>query len=194
MVVIRQRLLLVAGWLAAVIGSVLVASGAVAIAGGQVLDRPLRPLTAAEVAALPVIAVGSADAIEPQASGGIARTTDESTVGSDETDAGTIGSTSTGGSAGSTEDETSRWDRFTNPGSSETRIESLVAGKASFAVADGRIHLLWATPGAGYAVSTLQLESELIRISFSSGFDAWFVEARLIDGLLDVESGPAPIA
>ena len=50
----RQRLLLVAGWVIAAVASSLVAAGAVAVAGGQVTDRPLRPLTAAEVAALPV--------------------------------------------------------------------------------------------------------------------------------------------
>jgi hypothetical protein len=194
MVVIRQRLLLVAGWLLAVIGSVLVASGAVAIAGGQVLDRPLRPLTAAEVAALPVIAVGSADAIEPQASGGIAQSTDEPTVGSDETGTGTTGATSAGGSAGSSNDEARRWDRFTNPGSFETQIEFLEAGKASFAIADGELHLLWATPGAGYVMSTPSQEGDSITITFSSGLDVWFIEARLIDGSLEVESGPAPIA
>lgn len=51
----RQRLLLVAGWLLAAIGAGVVASAAVAVAGGQVMDRPLSPLTAAEVAALPVV-------------------------------------------------------------------------------------------------------------------------------------------
>ncbi len=50
----RQRLLLVAGWAVAAVVSGLVSAGAVAVAGGQVTDRPLRPLTAAEVAALPV--------------------------------------------------------------------------------------------------------------------------------------------
>ena len=50
----RQRLLLVAGWVFAAVASSLVAAGAVAVAGGQVTDRPFRPLTAAEVAALPV--------------------------------------------------------------------------------------------------------------------------------------------
>ncbi|MDK1096694.1 MAG: hypothetical protein QGM47_05470 [Actinomycetota bacterium] len=59
MIATRQRLFLVAGWLTAAFGAGLVASGAVAVAGGQVLDRPLRPLTAAEVAALPVVSVGS---------------------------------------------------------------------------------------------------------------------------------------
>lgn len=48
----RQRLLLVAGWAAAAVVATLVSTGAVAVAGGQVIDRPLRPLSASEVAAL----------------------------------------------------------------------------------------------------------------------------------------------
>lgn len=48
----RQRLLLVAGWAVAAVVATLVSTGAVAVAGGQVTDRPLRPLTASEVAAL----------------------------------------------------------------------------------------------------------------------------------------------
>ena len=48
----RQRLLLVAGWVAAAVVATLVSTGAVAVAGGQVTDRPLPPLSASEVAAL----------------------------------------------------------------------------------------------------------------------------------------------
>jgi hypothetical protein len=48
----RQRLLLVAGWATAAVVASLVSTGAVAVAGGQVTDRPLRPLSASEVAAL----------------------------------------------------------------------------------------------------------------------------------------------
>ncbi len=71
MAVMRQRLLLGAGWIVAAVGAGVVASGAVAVAGGQVFDRPIRPLNASEVAALPVdetvVALGSS---VRQASGG----------------------------------------------------------------------------------------------------------------------------
>lgn len=70
----RRRLTLFVGWLIAVVGSGLVASGAAAIAGGQVTDRPLQPLSAAEVAALPVAPVFAQLAI---ASGGSQETPDE---------------------------------------------------------------------------------------------------------------------
>lgn len=67
----RQRVLLVVGWVTAAVVTSLVASGAVAAAGGQVFDRPLRPLTAAEVAALPVVVTADVSgACEPLASGG----------------------------------------------------------------------------------------------------------------------------
>lgn len=52
MKLMRQRLLLVAGWATAAVVASLVSTGAVAVAGGQVTDRPLRPLSASEVAAL----------------------------------------------------------------------------------------------------------------------------------------------
>ncbi len=194
MIAMRQRLLLVAGWLAAAIGAGLVASAAVTVAGGQVLDRPLRPLTAAEVAALPVVAVGSSETIEPQASGGIVQSTGGPTVGSDEADPDATESTSAGRNADTKSDQSARWDRFTNPGNSETQVVSLEAGKASFAVADDRLHLLWATPGSGYVMNTLSREDDAITISFSSNRDVWLVEARVVDGSLVVVSEPTPLA
>ena len=69
----RQKLLLIAGWAVAAVGSSVVASGAVAVAGGQVTDRPLRLLSASEVEAIPIVnTVASALDSEPPASGGSA--------------------------------------------------------------------------------------------------------------------------
>jgi hypothetical protein len=194
MILMRQRFLLVAGWLAAAIGAGLVASGAVAVAGGQVLDRPLRPLTAAEVAALPVVSVGSSDRTEPQASGGIVHGTGGPTVGSDNVVTDAVAPASTGGSADGDSDTSSRWDRFTNPASSETLVVSIEAGKASFAVADDQLYVLWATPGAGYVMHTVGRENTAVTISFSSSRDVWIVEAAIVDGSLVVVSGPTPLA
>lgn len=208
MVAVRQRLLLVAGWLVAVISSVLIASGAVAIAGGQVLDRPLRPLTAAEVAALPVVAVGLSNDTEPHASGGDVRTTGESTVGSAETEIGQTGPASAGGSAGyfdgafvdesvtstPVSDGVDRSERFTRLDSMETRVISLDAGKASFALDEGQLHLLWVTPGSGFVAHTVDRSEESVTISFSSGREVWLVTATVVDGGLRVESGPASIS
>ncbi len=70
MFALRQRLLLVAGWAVAAVATGLVSAGAVAVAGGQVNDRPLRPLSAAEVAALPVTNENDCGTDGPLASGG----------------------------------------------------------------------------------------------------------------------------
>ncbi len=69
---LRQRLLLVAGWAVAAVATGLVSAGAVAVAGGQVTDRPLQPLSAAEVAALPGTIEDPCVTSEPLASGGSA--------------------------------------------------------------------------------------------------------------------------
>ena len=67
---LRQRLLLVAGWVVAAAATGVVAAGAVTVAGGQVTDRPLQPLSVAEVAALPVTIEDDCARIERLASGG----------------------------------------------------------------------------------------------------------------------------
>lgn len=67
----RQKLLLIAGWAVAAVGSSVVASGAVAVAGGQVTDRPLRLLSASEVEAIPIVnTVALSASSGPPASGG----------------------------------------------------------------------------------------------------------------------------
>jgi hypothetical protein len=69
----RQKLLLIAGWAVAAVGSSVVASGAVAVAGGQVTDRPLRLLSASEVEAIPIVnTVALSASGGPPASGGSA--------------------------------------------------------------------------------------------------------------------------
>lgn len=183
MIEMRQRLFLLAGWFVAAIGAGLVASAAVAIAGGQVLDRPLQPLTTAEVAALPVTAVGSSETLVPQASGGTETTVGGPAVGSDDSQ--------------STSEETiptPRWDRFTNPARFQSGVVIIEAGKVSFAVAEDRIHVLWVTPGSGYLMNRLSSNETSVTISFSSSRDAWLVKASLIDGLLVLSSVKDPMA
>lgn len=188
---LRQRLLLVAGWLAAAVGAGLVASGAVTVAGGQVLDRPLRPMTAAEVAALPVDEVGTSGVIEPHASGGFGQTTPEPTSGSDDAD-GRDGPTGTGrSSASSSEPEDDPFVAATS--TSVVRVVSVVGGTASFAVVDDLLTLLWATPQPGYVATTRRQSPDSITIAFSSNRGVWVVEATSIDGTITADSRPEPI-
>ncbi|MEN8237828.1 MAG: hypothetical protein ABFR53_01370 [Actinomycetota bacterium] len=174
---LQQRLLLVAGWLAAAVGAGLVATAAVAVAGGQVLDQPLRPLTAAEVAALPVEQAGSPDDVEPQASGGLEPDAGEPAGGSEsgDIDPGDVGedrgnsvivAPSTGLEAYGP----------VNP--STVRTGTVEGGHASFLITTDGLSLLWATPAAGYIAHTRSADPETVTVVFSSGLRAWLIEAR----------------
>jgi hypothetical protein len=187
----RQRLLLVAGWLVAAIASGIVASGAVAVAGGQVLDRAQRPFTAAEVAALPVVAVGSSDDLEPHASGGLVPNAGEPT--DDNTGGGTVnGSTGTGGSSASEPPTAPPFDPF-SPNRDAGRIESNEGGQVSFAAVGDTLWLLWATPNPGFAVQRRFSTDALITVSFTSNRNVWLVKAVVRDGDLMVFSVADPL-
>lgn len=195
MIPLRQRLLLVAGWIIAAVGAGLVASGAVAVAGGQVLDRPLRPMTAAEVAALPVVEVEEPDVIEPHASGGFGTTTGDSTSGSDDVE-GPEGPSGTGGSTASSDDAVDPDDAIdptTLSSGTAVRVVANEGGRASFVDADGSLLLLWATPRAGYVATTRELTPESITLVFSSNRGVWVMEARLADGAIGVVSRTEPL-
>jgi hypothetical protein len=193
MLVLRQRLLLVAGWITAAVVAGLVASGAVAVAGGQVLDRPLRPMTAAEVAALPVVEVGAPDDLEPHASGGFVSTTGGPTQGSDDAAGGQDDSAGTGGSS-ATSGSSSSVDPTVEVPEDLSRIVSVEGGQASFSTRNGTLLLLWATPQAGYVAGTRSADADRIVVAFSSNRGVWVIEATLSDGGLDVATRPEPLA
>ncbi len=209
MVTLRQRLLLVAGWLTAAVGAGLVASGAVAVAGGQVLDRPLRPMTAAEVAALPVVEVGAPDVVEPHASGGPDTVAGGPAQGSD--DAEGLGDPVGAGGSSATDDGAPEsdvdvappaasppQDPITSEATAIVEIESVEGGQASFALAEGSLLLLWATPRSGYVASTRLVSDERITVAFSSSRRVWVIDATFSDAGVDegivVVSRPEPIA
>ncbi len=199
MTTLRQRLLLVAGWIIAAVGAGLVASGAVAVAGGQVLDRPLRPMTAAEVAALPVVEVEAPDALEPHASGGLGSTTGDSTSGSVDAD-GSEEPSGAGGSTATPSDDIVVGDDPDEPvdpvlltETSAVRVVAVEGGQVSFAESDGSLLLLWATPSAGYVATTREQRPDRVLIAFSSSLTVSVVEADLIDGRIVVSTRPEPL-
>ncbi|MGI9528572.1 MAG: hypothetical protein ACR2NG_02590, partial [Acidimicrobiia bacterium] len=189
---LRQRLLLVAGWIAAAVGAGVVASGAVAVAGGQVLDQPLRPLTAAEVAALPVVEAGEPDVFEPQASGGFVSTTGEPAQGSQDSAPDPAGPAGTGGSTASDYQETPP-DPLAIAPAPAVELVRVEGGQASFVLDDQSLYLLWATPRPGYVVSSRGGEDNNLVVAFSSARGAWRIEATVVAGELVVTSGPEPL-
>jgi hypothetical protein len=173
---LRQRLLLVGSWLAAAIGAGLVATAAVAVAGGQVLDQPLRPLTAAEVAALPVVQAISPDVGLPQAS-------DDPVSGAGETNAergplagdpvGIAGATR--GSVTST--PLSGLEAYGPANPSTAATGTVEGGHASFLITADGLSLLWATPAPGFIAQTRSTEHDTVTVVFSSGLRVWLIEA-----------------
>lgn len=186
---LRQRLLLVGGWLAAAIGAGLVATAAVAVAGGQVLDQPLRPLTAAEVAALPVEQAGSPDNVEPQASGGLEPDVGEPVQGSTPGAADQIG--------GSEADDatlivapTTGLEAYGPANPSTVRTGTSEGGHASFLITENGLSLLWATPAAGFITQTRSVDEDTVTVVFSSSLHVWLIEATFDGTDIVIETRP----
>jgi hypothetical protein len=184
----RQRLLLVAGWAAAAVVASLVSTGAVAVAGGQVIDRPLRPLSASEVAALtedcgstdrapclrqldrsiaPQDTVEAASQLNSSPDGdedGVSRTTVTEPPSEDALDPG----------ADLDESLLPPDDKPSSAAIPEPRAEvvDLVGGRVSVSGAAGGVRIIWLIPRHGYALvpaSTRNPEQDQVTVVLSNG-------------------------
>jgi hypothetical protein len=168
-------------------------------------------MTAAEVAALPVVEAGAPDAFEPHASGGPDTAVGgpaqgSADAGDREDPVGTGGSVANGGSVLEPADDVDTTpppdspaeDPLTAPVTASVEIESVEGGRASFALSDGSLLLLWATPRSGYVASTRLISDERITVAFSSSRGVWVIEATLgdpdADDPITVASRTEPIA
>jgi len=172
----RQRLLLVAGWAAAAVVASLVSTGAVAVAGGQVTDRPLRPLSASEVAAL-TEECGSperapclrqlGDSVVPTTSVAVAPDTNSSQDGDEDgVSPAVASSTTTTTTEPPAEDPLDPGvevdESLTPPASGDedaaaapqpsAEVVDLVGGRVSVSGADGEVRIIWLIPKHGFAV------------------------------------------
>jgi hypothetical protein len=162
----RQRLLLVVGWVIVASVTSLVALGAVTVAGGRVNDRPLNPLSAAEVAALPVAAtVQSVN--EPQASGGDDSTDDTSTGAPDQTDRTREGDAAADG-GGELEPDIVSGNDSAPTVANETKVIRLEGGSVSVRQLASDLFLQWATPQPGYSTEVILTQSDFVRVMFDS--------------------------
>ncbi|VAW04862.1 hypothetical protein MNBD_ACTINO02-1843 [hydrothermal vent metagenome] len=179
MIAMRQRLLLVVGWVIVASVTSLVALGAVTVAGGRVNDRPLNPLSAAEVAALPVAAtVQSVN--EPQASGGDDSTDNTSTGAPDRADRTREGDAAADAGGDSSVDAARGSDPFsgsatdtvtTDTATSErtaTRVIHLEGGSVSVRRLGAELFLQWATPQPGFSTEVILTQGDFIRVMFTS--------------------------
>ena len=170
----RQRLLLVAGWAAAAVVASLVSTGAVAVAGGQVTDRPLRPLSASEVAAL-TEECGSSErapclrqldySVGPTTSVAAAPDTNSSQDGDEDGVSPSIppGDTTEAPSEDPLDPGTELDESLTPPASSDddevgdlpgprAEVVDLTGGRISVSGADGEVRIIWLIPKHGFAV------------------------------------------
>jgi hypothetical protein len=185
----RQRVLLVAGWVVAAAVTSLVASGAVAVAGGQVNDRPLTRVLAADVAALPVVNTeGVPDPCEPPASGGFDCGPGAPSAGAQSDGPGSSDSAGGGNDNDLTQLDPNQPDGFTpsidvgtpedagpenlvpQPGLPEpipAQYVSVDGGSVSFYVEDDRVQVRVIVPGFGYSyVIDESGEPTVLRVSF----------------------------
>ena len=170
----RQRLLLVAGWAAAAVVATLVSTGAVAVAGGQVIDRPLRPLSASEVAAL-TEQCGSTDRApclrqlddsnDPLVSGSAAPELNPTPTGDEDGVSPTTVTTSPDAIDPPAEDPldpaTDLDESLLPPDDDPDRVDQpppsaevvdLIGGRVSVSGADGEVRIIWLIPRHGFAV------------------------------------------
>jgi hypothetical protein len=169
----RQRTLLITGWVVAAAFTSLVSSAAVAIAGGQVTDRPLRPLSAAEVEALPGRLVPNP--VPPPANPPPGFT--PRNVEADE-DVGIKDPTVLDPTAPDGEplpftgiDSRDPVD-VGPPGTSDRSAAEIVAvsgGTVSVAGSDGEVYLLWAFPRPGYFQDKERRSPGELVVAFSNG-------------------------
>ena len=163
----RQRLLLVAGWAAAAVVASLVSTGAVAVAGGQVIDQPRSPLSASEVAAL-TEECGSSDrapclrqldnSVDPTTTVVAAPDLDLSLEGDEQ---GVSPELLVDGSEPPSEDPLDPGvevdeslvplepDLVPEP---RAEVVEMTGGRASVSGADGEVAIIWAIPNAGFAL------------------------------------------
>ncbi len=189
MAVMRQRLLLVAGWIVAAVGAGVVASGAVAVAGGQVFDRPIRPLSASEVAALPVdetvAALGSS---VRQASGGPQADEGATGEGGGRDTAGASGSEHPAGPGGVPAGVAEPGSRDLDLPTTPPKVTHVRGGSASITTV-GDPQILWATARPGYAVAFQFDNQYLIAVTFTSEDHRSTISVgRLPDGEITVDT------
>jgi hypothetical protein len=212
----RQRLLLVAGWATAAVVASLVSTGAVAVAGGQVTDRPLRPLSASEVAALTEECGLSErapclrqldEATDPTTTVTAAPESNSSLEGGEQgvspnlpTDTST---TAVPGEPGSDDSGTLvPGDDFSGLPLAKSDVATTKGGSVGIVGTAGEVRVLWVIPSPGFALLPATgggLEPGTVRVVFSDGSHqstvtaAWSDEEGLVvetkEGAIDQTEG-----
>ncbi len=183
----RRRLFFILGWLAAAVLTSVVASAAVAIAGGQVTDRPLRPLTSAEVEALaaqPIPAPITTMAPQPTVTtttlpiADQVRAIDAAKLDPDSPDIGPQPAT------GTNVDAIEGVDPETETTETRVHIVHLEGGSARVGEREGQVLLLWALPRPGFTVEHRFEDTGLTVIFTNASRQSWLVATwNILEGI-----------
>ena len=198
----RQRLLLVAGWVAAAVVAILVSTGAVAVAGGQVTDRPLRPLSASEVAAFTEECSSSdrapclrqlEETIEPTTTVEAAPDLNSSLDGDGQGVSPIPADPSEPPSEDSLDPGDDSDESLLPPSIAEKSVAepqgevvSLEGGSVGISGADGEVRVIWAIPGPGFALVPLagtEIQEGAVTLVFSDGAHRSRLEATWDDAM-----------
>lgn len=175
MAAMRQRLLLVVGWVIVATVTSFVALGAVTVAGGRVNDRPLEPLSVAEVAALHgAVTVESAN--DPQASGGIDSAENTSEEAPDQTGQTREGDTAADGGGNPPDDRVGDIDRSRPTANSDgsgaeitaIQVAHLAGGSIAVRRLGDELFLQWMSSQPGFATELVLTQTDFVRVTFSS--------------------------
>ena len=192
----RRRLFFVLSWLVAAVATSVVASAAVAIAGGQVSDRPLRPLTSAEVEALATTPIPpSFFTIAPADSPVTTLVMIPEDVPEDNPTE--LDPESPDGDAqpftGIGVEETEGAGPETVIVETRATIVHLDGGTASIGGQEGEVLLLWALPQPGFVVEHLFDENGLTVIFNDGRRQTWVVAAWTDEEGITVETFEGPV-
>ena len=189
-----KRLGIVVAWAAATFLTAMVAWSAVNLAGDQVSDRPVLPLSPAEVEALPVAPTTQPNPL-PATTAPVATTTAAAAPATTTTTAPPSTTTSSVAPPSSTSTTTSTSSTTTTTTTTvpaaETSVYQLVGGVVSIESAPGAVSLLSASPNAGFSVEVKSRGPGAVEVEFeSSGHESTLTATW--DGMLIVDVDEEP--
>jgi len=165
--------------------------GAVQLAGAQVTDDPVHPLSADEVPTKPsqaqvTVPLPTTTTVPPSTTvPGSSPTTTQ--AGAPATTAPNTPSTTVPGTASTTSTVPSTTPSTTAAPQSQVTVYQLVGGSVAIESSPGVVNLVWATPNAGFSVEVESGGPNEVQVDFESGSHKSKFRASWSGGVLDIE-------
>lgn len=158
---------------------------AVGLAGEQVSDDAISPLSASQIATLPVststTTIPSSTTTTTESPGPASSTT--STTSS----TGLTTTTATSATTGPVTTTSSTTTTVTTTMAPTTSVHSAIGGTVAIEMAGETVTLLWTTPSAGFLYEVEDAGPERVEVEFKSSEHESHLRAEIVDGELRVE-------